>query len=420
MFHRFIPRTDFNRYILTLIGGTALAQAIPLLFSPLLTRLYLPSDFGVLALYVSLVTIFSSVASGRYEYAIMIPKEEDDAINIFAFSFVILVSVTILLSLVVVIFHSYIVEIFGMLELAFWIYFLPVSVFFTTFFILLTNYNNRHKHYKDIAISGVYKSSVLVFVQVIAGVTKGGTFGLLMGQFISSFVGNRKLLKNIFKTQDFIKRINISKIKAIAKEHKNFPKYQLPNTILSTISLNMPIFIFSSFFSATVVGLYTFASKILFLPLMIISGSSAKVYNQTLVEIYNQKGDSFGFTINFLKSLIKKIILPFIVVVWFAPEIFSFIFGERWIEAGYYTQVLSPYIFLSTVVSSVAFIASLLQNQKISLYISIVHFILCLGALAIGAFFNDIYLALILYACVSSIVLVYNLLWMLFSLKAEK
>jgi O-antigen/teichoic acid export membrane protein len=77
---------------------------------------------------------------------------------------------------------------------------------------------------------------------------------------------------------------------------------------------------------------------------MIISGSSAKVYNQTLVEIYNQKGDSFGFTINFLKSLIKKIILPFLVVVWFAPEIFSFIFGEKWIEAGYYTQVLSPYI----------------------------------------------------------------------------
>lgn len=409
-----------NRAILTLISGAALAQLIPLLFTPILTRLYTPSDFGVLALYISLVTILSSIAAGRYEYAIIIPKEENDAVNIFVFSLVILSFFTFVLSSFVFIFDDLILKLLGTKELLFWIYFLPLSVFLTTFFILLTNYNNRQKHYKDIATSGVYRSSMMVFVQVIMGAIKSGSFGLLLGQFVSLLFGNIKLLKNILKLEGFIKRIQLTKMQILAKEYKNFPKYQLPNTILSTVSLNMPIFIFSSFFSSAVVGLYTFASKILFLPLMIISGSSAKVYNQTLVEIYNQKGDSFGFTLNFLKSLIKKIVIPFILVVWFAPEIFSFVFGKQWIEAGYYTQVLSPYIFLSTIVSSVAFIASLLQNQKHSLYISMTHFGLSLGVLLIAAFYSDIYLALTLYALVSSVVLVYNLVWMLYSLKEKQ
>ncbi len=41
--------------------GTTIAQAIPVAISPILTRLYSPDDFGVLALFMSIPLIFSTM-----------------------------------------------------------------------------------------------------------------------------------------------------------------------------------------------------------------------------------------------------------------------------------------------------------------------------------------------------------------------
>ena len=78
------PKSEFTRNVLTLMTGTTIAQAIPIAISPILTRLYTPKDFGVLALFVAITSIFGSIANGRYELAIMLPKKDEDAINIFA------------------------------------------------------------------------------------------------------------------------------------------------------------------------------------------------------------------------------------------------------------------------------------------------------------------------------------------------
>ena len=84
MKQRFEPKSEFSRNILTLMTGTIIAQAIPIAISPILTRIYRPEDFGLYAIFVAIITILGSVASGRYELAIMLPKKDEDAINIFA------------------------------------------------------------------------------------------------------------------------------------------------------------------------------------------------------------------------------------------------------------------------------------------------------------------------------------------------
>ena len=78
------PKSEFTRNVLTLMTGTTIAQAIPIAISPILTRLYTPKDFGVLALFVAITSIFGSIANGRYELAIMLPKKDEDAVNILA------------------------------------------------------------------------------------------------------------------------------------------------------------------------------------------------------------------------------------------------------------------------------------------------------------------------------------------------
>ncbi|MBE0641239.1 MAG: oligosaccharide flippase family protein, partial [Bacteroidales bacterium] len=82
MFRDYLRRLRENRFlihVLTLVSGTALAQAILFAFTPLLTRLFDPSDFGVFALYTAIVSTLGVVAAWKYELAIMLPAREEDA-----------------------------------------------------------------------------------------------------------------------------------------------------------------------------------------------------------------------------------------------------------------------------------------------------------------------------------------------------
>jgi O-antigen/teichoic acid export membrane protein len=58
-----LPKGKYGKNIATLAAGTAIGQSIATLASPVLTRLYSPSDFGVFAVYASIIGIIGSVAS---------------------------------------------------------------------------------------------------------------------------------------------------------------------------------------------------------------------------------------------------------------------------------------------------------------------------------------------------------------------
>lgn len=74
-----LPKSSFARSVAVLAGGTAAGQAIVVLASPIITRLYTPEDFGVLAVYSSLLGILSTVAALRYELAIPLSEKDEDA-----------------------------------------------------------------------------------------------------------------------------------------------------------------------------------------------------------------------------------------------------------------------------------------------------------------------------------------------------
>ena len=105
--------SEFSRNVLILMTGTTVAQSIPILISPILTRLYSPEDFGLFALFLGIVSILGSIANGRYEIAIMLPKKDEDAINISVLSFLISFVFSIVLLLIVIFFSDFIVSILG-------------------------------------------------------------------------------------------------------------------------------------------------------------------------------------------------------------------------------------------------------------------------------------------------------------------
>ena len=53
-------QSRFVRDVLLLSGGTGIAQVVALAMLPVLSRLYSPEDFGLLTLYISIVTVLGA------------------------------------------------------------------------------------------------------------------------------------------------------------------------------------------------------------------------------------------------------------------------------------------------------------------------------------------------------------------------
>ena len=77
-----IRKSEFLKNVFTLVSVTSVAQGIAILIYPVLSRLYNPEDFGLFALYMSIVTITSMIATGKYELAVMIPSRDEDGYSL--------------------------------------------------------------------------------------------------------------------------------------------------------------------------------------------------------------------------------------------------------------------------------------------------------------------------------------------------
>jgi O-antigen/teichoic acid export membrane protein len=347
--------------------GTTVAQAIPIAISPILTRIYSPEDFGVFALFMALTAIFGSIANGRYELAIMLPKKDEDAINIFALGFIITCVISLVLFILVILFNDYFTTLLANEEIRIWLYFVPLTVFLIGLFNILKFFNTRKKQYKDLAKATILKSIVLAIIQLSIGFIKQGASGLISGQIISQFFANTKLLQNIIKDKVLISKISKVKIIALAKRYKNFPKYSMWAILANSLSQNLTSILISSFYSVATLGFYSLVQRILGMPSSLIGSSIGQVFFQ---EATKEKQKT-GCAVNSFNSTVKKLVMiglpAFLVLFFIVEDLFAFVFGEEWRIAGTYATILIPLFFIRFVVSTVSITNSIFEKQKISL-----------------------------------------------------
>jgi O-antigen/teichoic acid export membrane protein len=367
--------------------GTTIAQAIPIAISPILTRLYSPKDFGVLALFVAITSIFGSIANGRYELAIMLPKKDEDAINIAALGVLIVLCLSSVLLIVIVLFHDLILELLGNEQISTWLYFVPLVVLLVGLYNVLNYYNNRLKNYKDLAQATIIKSIASATIQLVLGFMKAGVSGLISGQIISQFFANMKLLKNITKDKALISKVSKIKIIALARRYKDFPKFSMWAVLANSLSHNLTNILISTIFSIATLGYYSLVQRMLAMPSSLIGSSISQVYFRTAKEEkekYNKATDTFNST---LKKLII-ISVSFIILYFIVEDLFAFIFGEEWRVAGSYAKILIPFYMINFISSPLAITMSLFEKQKEALVINLILIFTSIGTILFAKYLH--------------------------------
>jgi len=387
MINKLKPKSEFSKNVLTLMTGTTIAQAIPIAISPILTRLYSPEDFGVFALFVAITSIFGSIANGRYELAIMLPRKDEDAINILALGFIINVVLSLFLFLIVIIFHDKIVSLLNNKEISPWLYLVPISVFLMGLFNLLNYFNNRKKFYKDLAKANVYKSIGMAMVQLSLGFLKIGAFGLISGQIFSQIISNTKLFFNI-KRLDLFKSIRKMKIIAIGKRYIDFPKFSMWAILANTLAVQLTNILISSFYNVKTLGFYSLAQRMLGMPSSLIGGSIGQVFFEEATKEKQKTGKAIKSFFSTLKKLVFLAIPSFTLLYFIVENLFAFIFGEEWRIAGKYAQIVIPLFAIRFVVAPLSNINNIFELQKVALLWQLVLLMLSISCLCFSYFFN--------------------------------
>ena len=397
-----LKESSYLLHIVTLLTGTLMAQAIMLLFIPILTRIYNPSEFGIYSLFFAIASMVGMVSSLSYEQAIMLPKSDRDAQVLVFFSTIITIVVTIILAIVIYIFKEFFIEYFKNRTYMLWL--LPFATFSIGLLQVFDAYSTRKEFYRKIATTKMGASIATVTIQ------SGSRYifklnGLVVGKMLSDIFALFLLISFHIKKQTLrLKYLSKRRLKANIKRHENFPKYQMASNLTNSISQNIPLFMFSALFSPAISGFYALTYRVMQVPMILISSSTRSVYYQKASKMYANREDIYPLYKKTTLGLIKIFIAPLIIIIFFGKEIFSFIFGNEWIESGLIAQISVIWFMFSFISPPTTVMFNILSLQRVRLIVQITTLFLRALTIYIGYYFYDSYIiSLILFITIGVI-----------------
>ena len=398
------PSSSFAGNVLKLVTGSLFAQGLGVLVAPVITRLFAPEAFGVAALFVSITGIIGVVACLRYELAIMLPKTDEEAVNLLGLSLFFVLIITGISALIIFFAGDVIANLLNSPELRKYLWLVPPVVFINGTFLALNYWNSRTKHFGRLSIARVVSSVVAQGTKLGAGFAGFVSSGVLigtaaLGQIVSTVVLGRQIWRNDWRL--FKASIRWKKMIAELKRHKRFPIYSTWSAFLNTASQQLPVLILAFYFSPKIVGFYALGRMVLSMPMSLVGRAVAQVFFQKASEAHNRTGDLSEVVEEVFKRLVSLGIFPILLLTLIGKDVFIVAFGTRWAEAGVYMQILIPFIFLQFISSPLSTIFAVLERQGSYMIFDAVLFGTRLVALIGGGMTGDILVTLILFSLAS-------------------
>lgn len=398
-------KSSFAGDVLMLVTGTTFAQLLAILAAPVLTRLYAPDTFGILALFTSITGILSVIACLRYELAIMLPEKDEEAANLFGVSMVFVILVCLLTVPLVWWGKDPVIRWLNAPGLAPFLWLVPVMVFIHGVFLALNYWNSRTKHFGRLSIARVTSSLTTVMGKLGVGFMGYATAGTMIGATVAGQAIATSVLGGQIWRDDrkiFLKSIRWKQMCKGIVRHKKFPLLSSWSAFMNTTSSHLPPLMLAMFFSPMVVGFFALGHRLLSMPMSFIGSAIAQVFFQR-ASAAKHDGTFHLIVRNAFTKLLTLGLFPILLVMIAGKDLFSFFFGSQWSEAGVYAQILAPWIMFQFISSPISTLFSVLEMQGQGLVFNSLLLATRIASLMVGGLLNSILIALMLYSITGSI-----------------
>lgn len=373
--------------VFTVASGTVIAQVITFLMTPIITRIYGPTAYGVLGVFMSAVSIIGNTAALSYPQAIVLPKNEKESNSLVKISIVISVFMAIILALVIVLFNDLIINIFNLHSIDKYLMLLPLIILFTGIKLVYQQVNLRNKNFEIIAQVVIIYTFVKNLSKILVGtVFPTATTLILISTFSILFQTILLIAKgNLNNNSQFSLTLNKDDWHT-AKKYKDFPLYRAPQTLFNSLSQNLPVMVFSIFFNPTIAGFYSLSKSILNIPINLISKSVGDALYPRLAKNYNANLSIKNTLRKSTLTLVLLGIIPFGIIILFGPYLFELVFGSSWNIAGEFARWMSLWLYFMFISRPAITAIPILGMQKEYLFFEVFTAIGKLAGLLFGIY----------------------------------
>lgn len=388
--------SDIVKNISILFFGTILAQMIPFLASPILTRLYTPEAFGLFSIFLSLSLIIASFSTGKYELAIMLPKKENKSFYLFILAIAFSLVFNVIFFLVLLCFNVEIAKLIQFSGRVEYLYLCPLLAFVTAIYSSSQYFFNRKQQYKKVTNNKLVQATLITFTQVTFAKFLN-TLGLMIGHLVGCILAVLNLIKGGFKNEHkYLKSISFKRLLLVAKEYKKFPIFFSFSYGLNTFVTNIIPILLTTSFGLKYAGFYVLVQRTFGMPASMIVSSISGVFFQKATT--QQDCRKLYLTISLCLFLVGA---PFVVMFYYyAPMLFQYMFGKEWMAAGEIASILAFVYWLSISTNCVAQFSTI--HQKVVYNIGWQIALLCGVLLAwhLGDIHQDIFVYFKVFAIV--------------------
>lgn len=416
----------FARNVALVATGAAGAQLISIACAPLVARLYGPEAFGLLGSFTALLLILAPLGALSYPIAIVLPKHDRDAFGLAWLSLLLALSSVIFFTILIALCGKTVLSILNLEALGDFIWLLPFAMLFSVAAAIGNQWVIRKKLFHLKAKVAILQSAFINltklgigFFNPIASVlicitTLGGALHASM-----LYMGIRKQKKS--SEGDGLVELgllNLDGYRQLAWRHRDFAFYRTPQIFLNSTSQGLPVLILVAFFGPVSAGFYSLCRVVLSVPSTLIGQSMASVFYPRFNEAVLSNENSYKLLLKSTLSMAAIGVIPFGLIIFFGPWLFTAIFGEDWLEAGIYAQWLALWSFFAFLNRPSVAAIPVLGLQGYFLIYEVVSVALRVFALYIGfMFYENATTAIALFSAVG---VVLNIWLILRTLKATR
>jgi len=363
----------FVRDVAMLITGKFAALLVTLVTTPIISRLFEPEDFGVGALFLSLVTIAAALATLSYERAVVVAKADADALVLCRLAFYAVMTSCGCLWLAALVSAILGTHLPFSDKLGVWIWILPIGLLLTGTSQIADSLLTRTKQYRRIAVSDLVQSSTVAGTRIASGAAFGSSvWGVITGLLLGTVAELSVVFGGIrpWAAGGLVLK-NSRPLRQIATEFKDFPLYSAPNAFIRMLSQEMPTVMFALMFAPAVVGYYAMASRLARLPLKLAAQALQRVILQRLSQIANEGRRLGPAYVKITLGLALGAALPFLVLWMFGENLLAAFLGAKWEAGSHYVVILVPWLYAIWVSSPAATVMTVLRRQSMLLKVQI-------------------------------------------------
>ena len=336
----YIQQTEVIQSASVLVGGTVVAQAIPIALQPFLRRYFEPADFGYYSIYISIIGILMVISSLRYEQAIVLPKADSDSVKLVNISLSISLIFSIILVAIALLFHTSILKILSLPQDRIYILFLiPLGTFLFSIFQVYNYWLIRKKKFKSISVNKFSRRAVEGVSQSTFAITKysgGLVLGDVIGQLVNAVVSFYQSVKCGYRLQF----VNPKDAGRLLREYAVFPKVNLLPALMSTICFMLPVVFINKYYSAEEAGYFDLSKLILSVPLALVASSFSSVVLNKTADCYRNKKPFIGEIKPLIWIVLAMSLLEVLIIVLWSESLFTFVFGDKWLVSGEISKLL--------------------------------------------------------------------------------